>query len=51
MAGEPAALVEEINKLAEIGLEHLVVEFLASDGADHEEQMTLFAERVRPSLR
>jgi hypothetical protein len=32
------------------GSMHLVLEFLASDGASFDEQMTLFAERVRLKL-
>ncbi|HEX7787806.1 MAG TPA: TIGR03619 family F420-dependent LLM class oxidoreductase [Methylomirabilota bacterium] len=51
MAGEPAALVEQIGELAECGVEHLVLEFLAADARDLDEQMTVFAERVRPRLR
>jgi len=50
MAGEPAALVEQIGELAECGVEHLVLEFLAADGRELEAQMALFAERVRPKL-
>jgi hypothetical protein len=50
LAGEPAALVEQIHELAECGVEHLVLELLAADGRDLDEQMTLFAERVRPRL-
>jgi probable F420-dependent oxidoreductase len=50
LAGEPAALVDQINELAECGVEHLVLEFLAADGPDLDEQMVDFAERVRPAL-
>jgi probable F420-dependent oxidoreductase len=51
LAGEPAALVEQIRELAECGVEHLVLEFLAADGGELEAQMALFAERVRPKVR
>jgi probable F420-dependent oxidoreductase len=51
LAGEPAALVEQIAELATCGVEHLVLEFLAHDGRELDEQLTLFAERVRPALR
>jgi probable F420-dependent oxidoreductase len=51
IAGEPAVLIEQIGELAECGVEHLVVEFLALDGRDLDEQMTAFAERVRPRFR
>jgi probable F420-dependent oxidoreductase len=50
LAGEPAALVDQIAELAGCGVEHLVLEFLAPDGRDLDEQMALFAERVRPRL-
>jgi probable F420-dependent oxidoreductase len=50
LAGEPAALVDQIGELSAVGVEHLVLEFLARDGADLDEQMALFAERVRPKL-
>jgi probable F420-dependent oxidoreductase len=51
IAGEPAVLIEQIGELAECGVEHLVLEFLAPDGRDLDEQMTAFAERVRPRFR
>jgi probable F420-dependent oxidoreductase len=50
MAGEPAALVEQIAELADCGVEHLVLEFLAADGRELDEQMATFAERVRPAV-
>ncbi len=50
LAGAPADLVEQIGELAAIGVEHLVCEFLAADGRELEDQMTGFAERVRPQL-
>jgi probable F420-dependent oxidoreductase len=49
MAGEPGALVEAIRELAECGVEHLVLEFLAEDGHALDGQMRAFAERVRPA--
>jgi probable F420-dependent oxidoreductase len=51
LAGEPAALVDQITEVADCGVEHLVLEFLAADGRELDEQMALFAERVRPSFR
>ena len=51
VAGEPAALVDQIGELAACGVEHLVLEFLAPDGRELDEQMAAFAERVRPRLR
>ena len=50
LAGEPAALAEQIRELAGCGVEHLVCEFLAADGAELEAQMGEFADRVRPLL-
>ncbi len=50
VAGEPAALADQIRELEAAGVEHIVLEFLAPDGADLDEQMALFAERVRPRL-
>ena len=50
LAGEPARLVEQIAELADCGVEHLVLEFLAADGAELDDQMIAFAERVRPKL-
>ena len=50
LAGEPAALVDQIAELADCGVEHLVLEFLAADGRELDEEMVTFAERVRPAL-
>ena len=50
LAGEPAALVDQIGALADCGVEHLVMEFLSADGRELDAQMTAFAERVRPAL-
>ncbi len=50
LAGEPASLVDQIAELADCGVEHLVLEFLAADGRELDEQMAAFAERVRPKL-
>ena len=50
IAGEPARLIEQIAELADCGVEHLVLEFLASDGPELDGQMVAFAERVRPKL-
>jgi len=50
IAGEPGAVADQLGELREAGVEHLVLEFLATDGADLDEHMTLFAERVRRRL-
>jgi hypothetical protein len=39
-----------VTELADCGVEHLVLEFLAGDGRELDAQMVLFAERVRPRL-
>ena len=50
IAGEPARLIDQIAELADCGVEHLVLEFLASDGGELDAQMAAFAERVRPKV-
>ena len=50
LAGEPARLVDQIAELTDCRVEHLVLEFLAADGRELDEQMAAFAERVRPKL-
>ena len=47
LAGEPAALIDQIAELRDCGVEHLVCEFLAADGAELDTQLRVFAERVR----
>jgi probable F420-dependent oxidoreductase len=51
IAGEASAVVDQVAELAECGIEHLVLEFLAADGGDLEAQMAAFAEHVRPRVR
>ena len=48
IAGEPAAVVDQIAELAACGVEELVLELLAADGPELDAQMVSFAERVRP---
>jgi probable F420-dependent oxidoreductase len=52
-AGEPVPPSAHAGRvlagLAECGVEHLVLEFLATDGRELEDQLTAFAERVRPA--
>jgi probable F420-dependent oxidoreductase len=48
LAGEPAALIDQLAELADCGVEHLVLEFLSADGRELDAQMATFAERVRP---
>jgi probable F420-dependent oxidoreductase len=51
IAGEASAVVDQVAELADCGVEHLVLEFLAADGRDLEAQMAAFAEQVRPRVR
>jgi alkanesulfonate monooxygenase SsuD/methylene tetrahydromethanopterin reductase-like flavin-dependent oxidoreductase (luciferase family) len=51
LAGEPRALIDQIGALADCGVEHLVLEFLSEDGRVLDEQMQVFASRVRPAFR
>lgn len=51
LAGDPGALVERIGALAEAGVEHLVLEFLADDAHGFEAQLEAFATHVRPHVR
>jgi len=48
LAGEPAALIDQIAELADCGVEHLVLEFLSADGRELDAQLATFAERIRP---
>jgi probable F420-dependent oxidoreductase len=50
LAGEPSALVDQLSELAACGVEHLVCEFLAADGGELDQQLRVFAERVRGKL-
>jgi probable F420-dependent oxidoreductase len=51
IAGEASAVADQVAELADCGVEHLVLEFLAADGRDLEAQMAAFAEQVRPRVR
>jgi probable F420-dependent oxidoreductase len=50
IAGEPAAVADQITDLAACGVEELVLELLAADGPELDAQMAAFAERVRPRV-
>ena len=50
LSGRPDELVSRIEELRQVGVEHLVLEFLSRDGTELDEQMTAFAEQVRPAL-
>ena len=51
LTGTPDELVDQIEELREIGVEHLVLEFLGRDFADFQAQIDAFASEVRPRLR
>jgi probable F420-dependent oxidoreductase len=48
LAGDPGRLVDRIGELADVGVTHLVLEFLADDAAAFEVQLEAFATHVRP---
>lgn len=48
--GPPDVVAEQLRELAAIGVEHLVLEFLADDLPELDEQMRAFTERVQPLL-
>jgi probable F420-dependent oxidoreductase len=50
LAGAPGELVDKIAELATAGVEHLVLEFLVTSEAELDDQLALFAKRVRPQL-
>ncbi|HWP76395.1 MAG TPA: TIGR03619 family F420-dependent LLM class oxidoreductase [Methylomirabilota bacterium] len=50
IAGEPAAVADQITELAACGVEELVLELLAADAPELDAQMAAFAERVRPRV-
>jgi alkanesulfonate monooxygenase SsuD/methylene tetrahydromethanopterin reductase-like flavin-dependent oxidoreductase (luciferase family) len=50
LAGKPPVLIAHIRELAECGVEHLVLEFLAEDGQALSQQLTAFAREVRPAF-
>jgi probable F420-dependent oxidoreductase len=50
LVGEPLLLIDRLRELADCRAEHVVLEFLAADGAELDAQMVAFAERVRPAL-
>jgi alkanesulfonate monooxygenase SsuD/methylene tetrahydromethanopterin reductase-like flavin-dependent oxidoreductase (luciferase family) len=50
LRGDADAIAEQIRRYAEVGIEHVVLEFLVDDGAQLDQQMSLFAERVRPQI-
>ena len=50
MAGDPAALIDQIRELADCGVDHLVLEFLSEDGASLARQLRVFAARIAPAF-
>ncbi len=50
IAGEPRAVIDEINEIADCGVEHLVCEFLSEDGRALQDQMRVFSSKVRPAF-
>ena len=50
LEGTSDGLVEQIEELRAIGVEHLVLEFVARDAEHYDEQVEAFAQVVRPRL-
>ncbi len=50
MEGTADELIEQIEELGEIGVEHLVLEFVARDAEHYYAQVEAFAREVRPRL-
>jgi probable F420-dependent oxidoreductase len=50
LEGTPEQLVEQIEELREIGVEHLILEFVARDAEHFGAQVEAFARQVRPRL-
>jgi probable F420-dependent oxidoreductase len=50
MVGSPDELLDQIEELREIGIEHLVLEFVGRDFADFQAQVQAFATEVRPRM-
>ena len=50
IAGGTAEVVDRLGALAEVGVEHLVLEFLADDAVDFAEQIEAFARDVIPEV-
>ena len=50
LVGSPSEIVEQIEELREIGIEHLSLEFVGRDFEDFTAQVDAFAEQVRPRL-
>ncbi len=50
LIGTPPELVEQLEELREIGVEHFSLEFVGRDFADFTAQVDAFAEQIRPRL-
>ena len=50
LEGTPDGMVEQIEELRQIGVEHLVLELVARDAEHYDEQVEAFARVVRPRL-
>lgn len=51
MVGTPDELLDQIEELREMGVEHLVLEFVGRDFADFQAQVEAFATEVRPRMK
>lgn len=51
LVGTPEELLDQIDELREIGVEHLALEFVGRDFADYQSQVEMFATEVRPRMK
>jgi len=51
MVGSPDEMLEQIEELRQLGVEHLILEFVGRDFADFQAQIEAFATEVRPRIR
>ncbi len=50
LRGGPDELVAALREIQAVGVQHLVLEFLASDAAEHSRHLQVLAQQVRPGL-
>jgi probable F420-dependent oxidoreductase len=48
--GDPDSIVERVRRYREVGIEHLVIEPVASSLSDYRNQITTFAQEIAPRL-
>jgi probable F420-dependent oxidoreductase len=51
LVGTPDEMIDQIEELREIGVEHVALEFVGRDFSDYQAQVAAFATEVRPRMR